>query len=269
MLDGLLLRCLDAAVTAAAPRRREEPHLLRTLLVDGRPFDRVPAALCLLDRVAPGTACALSRRLYGPAPLALAASGIDFLDYGSGGTVFLLRTPVGARVLKVYRRSLGRPLAVQREVAHYYAERYRTVAGWYASAPGVVTPSTFAILPGPILGRTVAAVIQPYLAGRKLDFFEDQDEAGALARLRADAALAREFRAFADCTLALFAQGERCLDLVGRENLMLIEEGGRVRLAIADFGVFELPGLRRDAPTRWAALGERIDRLDALRRRLG
>jgi hypothetical protein len=266
-----VVRWFAAAGTAAAPRRLDAgaAHLLRALLLRGRAFDRIPAALGLLDRASPGTARAVSRRLYGLAPLALAASGIEFLDYGSGGTVFLLRTPAGARVLKVYRRSLGRPLAEQREVARYYAERYRTVAGWYAGAGPVVTPSAFAVLPGPILGRTVAAVIQPYVAGRKLDFFEDATEDEMLSRLRADAALARSFRAFADRTLALFAQGERCLDLVGRENLMILEEGAHARLAIVDFGVFELPALRSRAPERWAALAERIDRLGALRRRLG
>jgi len=271
VLDGLVLRCFDAAVTAAAPRRldADAPQLLRALLLRGRAFDRIPAALGLLDRASPGAARALSRRLYGLAPLALAASRIDFLDYGSGGTVFLLRTPAGPRVLKVYRRSLGRPHAAQREVARYYAERYRTVAGWYADAEGLVTRSAFAILPGPILGRPVAAVIQPYLEGRKLDFFEDLGEEALLARMRADAALARAFRAFADRTLALFAQRERCLDLVGRENLMLVEHGQRTRLAIADFGVFELPALRAEAPERFATLAERVDRLAALRSRVG
>jgi hypothetical protein len=269
LVGEIWLRCLDAAVTAPARGRRGGAGPLRTLLRGPRAFDRIPAALNLADALAPGLAAAVSRRLTDLRPLALAATAIEFLDFGSGGTVFRLATPAGPRALKVFRRSLGRPLAEQLEVAAYYAGRYRTVAGWYAGVAGLVAPSAFGILPGPILGRPVAAAVQPFLAGRKRCFFADQDAAEALERLRSDPALAEQFRGLARATLECFAKGGRCLDLVGRENLMLVESEGRARLAIVDCGVFELAAVRRDAPERYAALGERIRRLESLLARLG
>ena len=49
---------------------------------------------------------------------------------------------------------------------------------------------------------------------------------------------------------------------------MLVEDDGRPRLAIVDCGLFELPAVRREAPARYAALGERIGRLESLLARL-
>jgi hypothetical protein len=268
-LRELWLRLLDAAVTAPARRRRPGTHPARALLGATRSFDRAGAAVNLLDRLVPGTAVALARRLTSAAPLALAASGIEPLDFGSGATVFRLSTPAGPRALKVFRRSLGRPLAEQREIAAYYAGRYRTVSSWYARVPGLVAPSAFLILPGPIGGHPVAAVVQPLLLGRKRCFFEDLDAAEALDLLSMDPILSEQFQVFAVKTLECWRKGERCLDLVGRENLMLLEAEGRARLAIVDCGVFELASVRRAAPDRYAALAERIGRLESLLGRLG
>jgi hypothetical protein len=268
-LRELWLRCLDAAATAPARQRRPGARPLRELLLARRSFDRVAAAVNVVDRILPGTAGALARRVADAAPLALAATAIEAVDFGSGGTVFRVETPAGPHALKVFRRSLGRPLAEQRAVAAYYAERYRTVSGWYAAVPGLVAPSAVLILPGPILGRPVAAVVQPFLEGAKRCFFEDLDASAALALLDEDPDLAQQFQGFATATLELWTKGERCLDLVGRENLMLLESRGRRRLAIVDCGLFELPAERRRAPARYAALGQRIGRLQALLARLG
>jgi hypothetical protein len=135
--------------------------------------------------------------------------------------------------------------------------------------PGLVAPSAFLILPGPLGGRPVAAVVQPLLTGRKRCFFEDLDADAALRLLSEDRALSQQFRGFARVTLECWRKGDRCLDLVGRENLMLLEVEGRERLAIVDCGIFELAAVRREAPDRYAALGERIGRLEALLGRLG
>ncbi len=265
----LWLRLLDAAVTAPARRRRRRRALARALLSAPRSFDRAAAAVNLLDRLIPGLALGLAHRLTSTAPLALAATAIEPLDFGSGATVFRLATPGGPRALKVFRRSLGRPLAEQRAVAAYYAARHRTVSEWYAPVPGLVAPAAFLILPGPIGGRPVAAAVQPLLAGRKRCFFGDLDADAALRLLSQDRDLSQQFHAFALVTLECWRKGERCLDLVGRENVMLLEVEGRARLVIVDCGIFELAAMRREAPVRYAALGERIGRLEALVGRLG
>ena len=263
-LRELWLRCLDAAATAPAHARRPGARPLRALLRERRSFDRVAAAVNFVDRLLPGSAERLARRLASAARLALAATHVEVADFGSGGTVFRLETPAGPRALKVFRRSLGRPLAEQRAVAAYYADRHRTASRWYARVPGLVVPSAFLILPGPILGAPVAAVVQPFLEGERRCFFEDLDAAAARELLRRDPDLSLQFQGFACATLESWEKEERCLDLVGRENLMLLGAPGRPRLAIADCGLFELPAVRRESPARYEALRERIGRVEAL-----
>jgi hypothetical protein len=267
--EEVLLRFLDSAATAPAWSRQGGTRPLRALLAGRNRAERVHGGLALLDRMAPGAARALSRRLTRSRQLALAVDGIELLGFGGGATVFRCETPVGPRVLKVFRRSLGRPLDEQRAVAAYYAERHRTVAGWYERVPGLVVPTAFLILPGPFLGRPVAAAVQPLVEGPLRCFFADQDDDTALARLGSDRALALQFQGFARRTLEAYAREGRCLDLVGRENLMLVETGGRARLAIADCGILDAAGLERDAPARAQALAERIGRLESLLGRLG
>ena len=269
-LEKMLLRCLDLAATAAAWKPHHDVPPLRTLVRGRRASERVHAGFALVDRMAPGAARALSRRVTSPRRLALRASSLELLGFGGGASVFRCDTPAGARVLKVFRRSLGRPLDEQRAVAAYYAERYRTVSRWYADVPGLVVPTAFLVLPGPFLGRPVAAAVQPLVDGATLCFFADQDDAAALARLRADRSLAADFARFATRTLALYAREGRCLDLVGRENLMLVEgPSGAPRLAIADCGILEVARLELAAPERAARLAQRIARLESLLAGLG
>ena len=267
--EEILLRFLDSAATAPAWRRQGGTRPLRALLTGRNRLERVHGGLALLDRMAPGAVRAVSRRLARSRRLALAVDAIELLGFGGGATVFRCETPAGPRVLKVFRRSLGRPLAEQRAVAAYYAERYRTVSRWYEPVPGLVVPTAFLILPGPILGRPVAAAVQPLVEGRLRCFFSDQDDDTALAGLRSDRALAAQFQGFARRTLWIYAMERRCLDLVGRENLMLVETDGRARLAIADCGILEVASLERAAPERAEALAQRIGRLESLLGRLG
>jgi len=259
----MLQRCLDLAATAAAWKPHGGVPLLRTLVGGRRPQERIHAGFALVDRFAPGAARAISRRVTDPRALAMQVGAFDLIGFGGGASVFRCETPAGARVLKIFRRSLGRPLAEQREVAAYYADRYRTVSGWYASLPGLVVPTAFVILPGPFLGRAVAAAVQPLVEPR-ICFFADQDDATALARLRSDRALAQRFEAFGARTLEIYAKEGRCLDLVGRENLMLVDVTGRARLAVADCGILEVARLEIETPERARRLAERIARLESI-----
>ncbi|MBE0528829.1 MAG: pantoate--beta-alanine ligase, partial [Thermoleophilia bacterium] len=138
-----------------------------------RSFDRVAAAVNVVDRLLPGSADALARRLADTAPLALAATAIEAVDFGSGGTVFRVETPAGPHALKVFRRSLGERTPEQRAVA---PDLYRALLAGAAAgeAPGanaedVVVATTSALTP---------AFEVDYLAVVDADSFDQAAELG-------------------------------------------------------------------------------------------
>lgn len=56
-----------------------------------------------------------------------------------------------------------------------------------------------------------------------------------------------------------------CYDLLGRENLMLVKQGGNYRLCIADVGAFKFDDiLGNDFSMRVAQVDHRMDRLASL-----
>src|SRR5262245_41091369 len=115
--ERVLLLCLDLAATAAAWKPQHDIPPLRTLVGGGRASERIHAGFALVDRAAPGAARALSRRVASARSLSLRVRSLELLGFGGGASVFRCETPAGTRVLKIFRRSLGRPLAEQHAVA--------------------------------------------------------------------------------------------------------------------------------------------------------
>jgi hypothetical protein len=259
-----LLRVLDAAITA--PRRPSKglrAHL-RTFFGRASNFDRIATSINLADALLPGLARVTTRCLYSTKSLPLLPSTFEFLDYGSGGTVFLLQTHGTCYVLKVYRRSLGQSLTTLVTILREQQRKYDMVRQWYNTETEIVPPGRFLITHGVLLGSPVVALLQPYLDGAKKDLLQDSTDDELFTLLEQEPALKEQFTSFAKSTLAAFSQGENCFDLVGRSNIMLIEEQGRHRLAIVDAGVFNLPNLAKTAPHTLAHMQQLITRLSML-----
>jgi hypothetical protein len=263
-VQDLVLRGMDAAVTALLRPQQAAIHQLRTIVGRGPNAARMAAALHLLDRSVPGTASGLSRALLDPSRLPVPANGADLIAFGSGATVFRLECQGFTLALKVYRRTLGMPLAQQREILAEYRRKHRMATRLYNAAGPIVPPAAFLLLHGPLLRRRAGAVLQPFLGGARRDFLGDLSEAEQLEILREDETLRAQFGLFAERTIAAFGEGGECLDLLGRDNLMLVTEGRKRRLAVADFGFFDLAALACDAPDKLRRMGEVVDRLAAL-----
>lgn len=264
MCKRFLLRILDAAITAPQrPPKSLRAHLW-TFFGRASNFDRIATSLKLADAFLPGLMRATARCLYNAKCLPLLPSTFEFLDYGSGGTVFLLQAHGTSYVFKIYRRSLGQSLATLVTILREQQRKYDMVRRWYNTETEIVPPGQFLITHGALLGSPVVALLQPYLHGAKKDPLQDFTDDELLALLASEPALKEQFMSFAKSTIDAFSQGEYCFDLVGRSNVMLIEEKGRHRLAIVDAGVFNLHSLAETAPHTFARLQQLTTRLSTL-----
>jgi hypothetical protein len=190
-----------------------------------------------LDRVIPGSARRATSLILRPMDLPFPARRVELLSFGSGATVFLATDDAAARVVKVYRRSLGVPRDRLPEVLDRYREQYDQVCGLYRDVPGVVWPAEFMIIGGPILDRPAVACVQEYIAGELRDFFSDLTEGQALAAMATSSELRRQFLAFAGPTLELYRSQSRCPDFLGPRNLSIAGEGAAARLRLIDYRI--------------------------------
>jgi hypothetical protein len=257
-----LFRSLDAAVTAPLrPKSSLAGSIKEVLSLQTSNYNRVAAAMNVLDWAAPGASRAVSTLLTRSPRLPFAATQVELMSYGSGATVFLLRGNGSDKVLKVYRQSLGRDPRGVMEVVQLYRRKYETVRGWYNGRDRLVPTAYFLIVHSPLLNRPAAAILQPYIAGDKRDIFEDFTDEELLDLLRSDEPLAEQFVFFVRETWRVYIARGLCLDFVGRDNLMLVNQAGRRSLLIIDNGIFEIETLRQRAPQTLAEIESRLRRL--------
>jgi hypothetical protein len=189
---------------------------------------------------------------------------ISLIAFGSGAAVFKLSLKDGDKVLRIYRRSLGKSRQGLLEIAQYYKQNYELVRSWYGTVPDFVPPMDFVVLQGlPLIGP-VAGSLQPYMEGSKQDLFEDFSDEELLELLEANARVRAPFLNFVEQTIRQWDGGKMCYDFLGRENLMLVQEGGEYRLHIVDVGTFNLDALMNNSSGKIAQIDQRIKRLKSL-----
>ena len=223
---------------------------------------RVRSIANLVHSVIPWVARGLSRWMYRNNRFPWAPIEGELIASGSGAAVFKLNWKNGDRVLRIYRKSLGKSTFGLLEMAAHYKMNYETVVSWYGN---LVLPMEFLILQGlPLIGTTVASM-QPYVHGQIQDLFEDFSDDELLRLFEANNHLREQFIFFAKQTIRQWDERKMCYDLLGRENLMLVKQGGNYRLCIADVGVFKFDDiLRNNFSMRVAQVDQRMDRLTSL-----
>ncbi len=226
-----------------------------------REFDRVAALVNLADKFIPGLAEAMSR-LCQPTQLPFVQSATArLIGYGTGATVLSLSISPTPRALKILRRSFGKSLPEVLALAREFQHKHALLVSWYGDW---VLPAEFVVIRGPIGGQPVAAIVQPYLAGPLADLFQDFSFSDLTRQMQADPHLAQQIRLFAEKTLQLYEHGEACLDIVGRENVVLGNRAGRWQLTVIDNGIFNLSILPTQRPGVLAELQQRLAQLQAL-----
>ena len=227
-------------------------------------YGRTLLGINWIDRVIPGSVKRLSDWMYKNNRFPWAPVDIDLIAFGSGAAVFKLCWNDGDKVLRIYRKSLGKSASGLLEMAEYYKRNYETVLSWYGKIPDLVLPMEFMVLQGlPLIGP-VAASLQPYIHGSRQDLFEDFSDEELLKLLAANHYLRGQFLSFVQQTIRQWDGRKMCYDFIGRENLMLVQEGGEYRLHIVDVGIFKFDTPVNNSSEKIAQIDQRIARMTSL-----
>jgi hypothetical protein len=266
-----LFQVADAVLTAkASPFPGSEASLINA---GTRSYRRARTAVNLLARILPSAVERARRKLFRPVQLPLRADTVTPLSFGAGVTVFLLerRLPQShsdRKVLKVYRRSVGRRPEVLLQLARDRQMSYEALRARYAGCSALL-PTYFMVVNGPLLGRPVLACVQPYVDGPYTDLFGDLSEDQLVALLEGHARLRSQFALFTDRTLRAAAAEHTCVDLLGRNNLIVTGGGEELRMVLLDInGVFDFKRKLREAPESLAQIKDRLGYLRRVRDRV-
>jgi len=274
-----LYRALDAVVSAAAVPSAARPALRRALFpLRQSHFKRIQAMAAAAEAISPTFAKAVRDHLIRGErlPFALPLSPAP-LGYGAGATVFRLGVgggPEGGaeaggdRVLKVLRDSMDLPMPQILGWVRLMRECHQRVEEWY-DPEDLVGPVHFLVLQGPLLGHPVAAFVQPRVDGALRDLFSGMSARELIAALRGDDGFRAQYRRFVERTLEAAERTGRCLDLVGEENVLVVETEQGLRLKILDFGLLRLddpdwtrPDVAREARRRMRRLARILHVVD-------
>lgn len=254
------------AVLLSSLQPSPEPPVPRKLFrrSDHSRYNRAVSIVHMLDRVIPGVSRRLSRSIYGNSRFPWSPVSTELIARGSGAAIFKLNWSHGPKVVRIYRRSLGRSLAGLLKVAGYYQSRYRMLSYWYGGPLGLIPEMEFLVLQGPYLVGPVAASLQPYIHGQKRDLFQDFTDDELLLLLKEKPFIREQFLFFAKQTLCQWEEGKMCLDFLGRQNVMVVNQGGKHRLVLPDLGIFEFEALAKKHPKKISQLEKRVHRLARL-----
>lgn len=252
-------RTLDAIV-AASTRSGTNP---RVPVSPTSNFERIGRWTRAAERTAPRVVRALVGRLERLDRLPFRPAGLYALAYGTGSTCYALETKPRCAV-KVIRISLGHDVPMLLELGSKLQRDHALLATWYSDVPGLLAPTVILVLHGPLRGATAVARVQPFIEGRTSDLLADHTDEDLLERLAAHAGLRASFVAFARSTKRCFDGGTYILDMLGHENLMLVEDEAGPRLHVIDLGVTDLVEQRIERPAVYARIEAVVARLERL-----
>jgi len=167
-------------------------------------------------------------------------------------------------VIKFWRRSLGDGIADLVLLAGELQEEYETVKRWYVDIPNLIPRTVHVILKAPMHGVPAVAAVQELVVEPATDLLRDHSDDGLIALLLRHDRLRTHFISFVASTRRAWDEEGRFLDMVGRDNVMLIDKEGEPQLRVADFGIWNLARQRRDGPARYARAEKVLLRLERI-----
>ena len=264
-LPGKVYKTIDAVITAPLNEQTSARENAKMLIQSGVPdYKRIGAFINLINRVIPGIARKASRYLMRSKKLPFAEGRLTLLNIGSGSTVFRYQNACGDLVVKTSRRTLGKPLATLLKFSRQYRENYNKLTKWYNDKHSLVLPSHFIITRCSLLDTPCVASLQSCMDGKHEDLLRDFDDEQIVHMMRQDQRLRDQFMCFIRGTLHGIKSEGLCLDMLGKNNLMLLTRKNVMQLLIVDYGIFNLDTLARDMPEKFKLVDRDIQRLKML-----
>ncbi len=158
---------------------------------------------------------------------------LELIDGGGDADIFKQGNKAGPNAIKIQRESLG---LTQDEIIELVAKRrreYGELCSFFEDVPGLIMPETYIILNAPFLGLSAYAIVQPFVEEKLRCFFNDLTEAELINRIQSDPYLSLQFAGFARRVNQIL-EHNRYLDLLGQNNLSIVEGGGGSRLILVD-----------------------------------
>ena len=261
----LVSKMLDLLITTPlVPKQRAMDHLRCMLDARIRKRDRLVSLISLGDAVIPGMTSSLSSMLRNTRSIPLSAVSTELIGYGSGTTVFLIRTADSSIVLKVVRRSLGKQLGDLIKLAREFREKYDVVSSLYGKDSGIILPAQFLVLTSPVARTRAAAVVQPYMGSNTKDLFKDFSDEDLISLLKYHDLLRRQFVLFCERTISIYSEHNQVLDLIGSKNVMLVNDRHDPKMVVIDYGMFDVDAIASRYPKVHLQLKEVIERMKSI-----
>lgn len=261
----LVSRTLDLLITTRlVPKQGTLAHLRRMLDARARKRDRLVSMISLGDAVIPGVTSYLSSVLCNTRNIPLNAVSTELIGYGSGTTVFLIRTPGSSIVLKVVRRSLGKQLRDLITLAREFRGKHDIVSSLYGNDSGIILPAQFLVLRSPVAQTCAAAIIQPYMGSNTKDLFKDFSDQELVSLLHCHDHFRMQFVHFCEKTISLYSERNQVLDLIGSKNVMLVNHKHDPGIVVIDYGMFDVAATAHRYPKVHLQLKDIIDRMKSI-----
>ena len=261
----LVSRTLDLLITTRlVPKQGAVAHLRRMLDARVRKRDRLVSMISLGDAVIPGMTSYLSSALCNTRNIPVNAVSTELIGYGSGTTVFLIRTLGSSIVLKVVRRSLGKQLGDLIMLAREFRAKHDFVSSLYGKDSGIILPAHFLVLRSPVAQTCAAAIIQPYMGSSTKDLFKDFSDQDIVSLLQRHDRFRRQFVLFCEKTISLYSEHSQILDLIGSKNVMLVNHKHDPGIVVIDYGMFDVAATARRYPKVHLQLKGVIDRMQSM-----
>jgi hypothetical protein len=251
-------------ISPLQPKQSAFVQLRSALSYRSPSFARTMSTVNLVDRIIPGIASRLAYWMFKNSLFPWEPGNIHLIAFGTGAAVFRLDWKSGTKALRLYRKSLGKSASGLLGIAEYYKKNYETALAWYGGPLDLVLPMEFLVLQGLPLVGPIAASLQPYIQAEKRDIFEDFSDTDFRKLMEANPFLRDQFLFFVEQTLCQWEEGKICYDFVGRENLMLVKQGGSYRLKIVDVGFFKFDLPEFNLPGKVAQIEQKLERLKHL-----
>ncbi|OGM11925.1 hypothetical protein A2Z22_01685 [Candidatus Woesebacteria bacterium RBG_16_34_12] len=119
-------------------------------------------------------------------------------------------------------------------IAQEQKAEYERIASVYQDIEGLISPEHYFILHGPRKSKAVVVVLQQFEGRQIRDIFDDFHQEDLRYLLERNDALSNQLKKFIDATNSDPSLLNNELDLLGRNNLVIVGENGNERLLLLD-----------------------------------